>query len=158
MWRTWRITEIWQKVLYVLVGYAAIALFFLALRTWLLDQHAWPYALIAFVVNTAFTIAGIRIFRGYLEPVQPSRAWWRWTGRPKAGFWLSALHIIGGIGAIQEFWPHSQLPSEAPAAALNILSSAVAGLGYLNSSFRLCRHPELWSQRRREPTADTTTP
>ena len=154
MWRARRVTEIWQKALYIVVGYAAIALFFFVLRTWILDQHAWPYALIAFVVNLAFTIVGVRVFRGYLEPISPPRAWWRWTGRPKAGFWLGAFQIIGGLGAIQEFWPHGQLSSEAPVAVLNILSSAVTGFGYLNSSFRLSRHPELWSQQRRRSRID----
>lgn len=149
----WRITEIWQKTIYIVLGSAVLALFFWALRTWLLDPRAWPYALVGLVINLAYTLFGVRSFRGYLEPIAPPRAWWRWTGRPKAGYWLGSLQVIGGIDAIREFWPSHGLSPEVPVVTLNILEGAVLGFGYLHSSFRLQRHPELWSQRRRKPTA-----
>ena len=144
----WRLTEIWQKTLYIVVGWAVLALFFLGLRTWLLDQHSWPYGLIGFVVNIGYNLVGVRIFRGYHEPVAGPRAWWRWTGRPKAGFWLGGLQLFGVLSFVQDFWPRHGLPPDLANGILNIVSSLVLGIGYLNSSFRLRRHPELWSARR----------
>jgi len=137
----WRITTVRQKVLYIVLGSATIALFFLALRTWLLDGRSWPYAAIGLLI--------IRTFRGHLEPAVPPRPWWRWTGRPKAGYWLGSLNLLGGYGAIQDFWPHRGLTPDLPAVIMNVLVFLIISSGYFNSSFRLRRHPELWSQKKR---------
>jgi hypothetical protein len=144
----WRITEVWQKLVYIVGGYAVFVLFFWALRTYLLDAKSLPYASIAFALNIAYTIVGVRVFRGYLEPVEPPRAWWRWTGRPKAGFWLGALNVLAATADAQDFWPRDGHSPDISVAVLNILAATVTAIGYLNSSFRLQRHPELWSSRR----------
>jgi hypothetical protein len=153
----WRITEVWQKTLYIVIGYAMTALLFFVLRTWLLDARSWQYALIAFLLNLAYTLVAVRTFRGYLEPEAPPRPWWRWTGRPRAGYWLGALNLIAGISAIQNFWLRHGLALETPMTILSILGSVIVAFGYLNSSFRLQRQPELWSQRTREPPALPST-
>jgi hypothetical protein len=157
MQRPWRITEVWQKTLYIVVGFAAIELFLFALSAWGLDPKSWPHALLFFLVNIGYTLVGVRTFRGYREPTSAPRAWWRWTGRPKAGFWLGALHLVALTGGIQDFWPRSGLTLQLPAAVLNIALLASIAFGYLNSSFRLRRHPELWSQRRRQALAQPET-
>ncbi|MEC5170908.1 hypothetical protein [Glaciihabitans sp. GrIS 2.15] len=82
----WRITTVRHKVLYIVLGSATIALFFLALRTWLLDGRSWPYAAIGVLINLSYTLLAVRTFRGHLEPAAPPRPWWRWTGRPQAGY------------------------------------------------------------------------
>lgn len=146
---TWRVTEVWQKALYVVVGYAVTFLFLLGLRTWLLDLRSFPYALILQIVNIAYPVLGVRIFRGYLEPVAPSRAWWRWTGRPTAGFWLASSYLLTALSAIGNFWPHHGLAPDVPSAVLNVLGPVILSFGYLNSSIRLRRQPERWSQKRR---------
>ena len=111
----WRITTVRQKVLYIVLGSATIALFFLALRTLLLDGRSWPYAAIGLLINLTYTLLGVRTFRGHLEPAAPPRPWWRWTGRPKAGYWLGSLNLLGGYGVIQDFWPHRGLTPDLPA-------------------------------------------
>jgi hypothetical protein len=157
MRRPWRITEIWQKALYIAIGYVVLAAFFFGLRTWLLSENSWPYALIGFVMNLAYTLLGVRIFRGYHEPVAEPRAWWRWTGRPKAGFWLGALHLFALLAAIQDFWPRDGLATSLPGGILNSALFVIVAFGYLNSSLRLRLHPELWSDRRRKETAQQST-
>ena len=144
----WRLTEIWQKALFLVVGWGVLALFLFVLRTWVLDSHSWTYALIGLVVQLGYTFVGVRIFRGYLEPTAPPRLWWRWTGRPKAGFWLGALYAATTLSELQEFWPRAGLGVNYALASLNMLESAMVAVGFLNSSFRLRPHPELWSQRR----------
>ena len=145
----WRITTVRQKVLYIVLGSATIALFFLALRTWLLDGRSWPYAAIGVLINLSYTLLAVRTFRGHLEPAAPPRPWWRWTGRPKAGYWLGSLNLLGGYGAIQDFWLHRGLTPDLPAVIMNVLVFLIISSGYFNSSFRLRRHPELWSQNER---------
>ena len=151
----WRITGVGQKALYIVVGYAASALFYFVLRTWLLDPHSWPYGLIALIGNLAYNIVGVRIFRGYLEPVRPPRPWWRWTGRPKAGFWLGALNLFAVLGTLPEFWPRDGQGPHYVLATLNLLGLAIPAFGYFNSSLRLRLHPDLWSQRRPKAPAKT---
>jgi len=145
----WRITTVRQKVLYIVLGSATIALFFLALRTWLLDGRSWPYAAIGVLINLSYTLLAVRTFRGHLEPAAPPRPWWRWTGRPQAGYWLGSLNLLAGCGAIRDFWPHRGLTPDLPAVIMNVLVFLIISFGYFNSSFRLRRHPELWSQKKR---------
>ncbi len=144
----WRITEVWQKSLYIVVGYAVSAAFFFALRTWVFAVSTWQYEIIALVLNLAYVVLAVRTFRGYLEPVEPARPWWRWTGRPKAGFWLGGLHAFATVGVLPEFWPQRGHSADIGFAILNVLAVAIPALGYLNSSIRLQRHPEIWSQHR----------
>jgi hypothetical protein len=146
----WRITTICGKVVYVVVGYVAIALFFWALRSWLLDPRGWAYAAIALIVNLAFTLVGVRAFRGFMEPAEPPRPLWRWTGRPRAGFWLGALYLISALVTIRGFWPDHGRPPEIVMTILNLLESALLGIGYLRSSLTLRPLEILWSKRRRD--------
>jgi hypothetical protein len=144
----WRISGLWQKTLYIVLGYAAFVLLFLVLRTWLFSPHSWAYAVIALLGNLAYTGVGVRIFRGYLEPLAPPRPWWRWTGRPKAGFWLGALSLFAAVGSIQGLWPRAGQPANFAVSLLSLIGQGILAAGYFNSSFRLRRHSELWSQRR----------
>jgi hypothetical protein len=153
----WRLTEVWEKTLYIVIGYAVVALLFFVLRTWLLDGTSWQYAVIGLLINLAFVLVAVRTFRGYLEPAAPPRPWWRWSGRPKAGYWLGTLNLLVGVTAIQDFWPRHGLTPDVPVTILNILESAIVAFGYLNSSFRLRQQPELWSQRRRQSAPPLTT-
>lgn len=150
MWIRWRISEVWQKALYIVCSWGIGALFLLVMRTWLLDARSWPYAVVVMVVNLIIQVVGVRVFRGYLEPLMPPRSWWRWTGRPKAGFWLGSLNVITAISVLHEGLPSRGLGPDPSAVIVDVFGYVVVAFGYLNSSFRLLRHPELWSQRRRE--------
>jgi len=57
--------------------------------------------------------------------------------------------LLGGYGAIQDFWPHRGLTPDLPAVIMNVLVFLIISFGYFNSSFRLRQHPELWSQNKR---------
>lgn len=150
MQRPWRITEIWQKTLYIVVGWAVPAGILLVLRTWLLDQNSILYASISFVLSLTYTLIGVRTFRGYREPVAPPRPWWRWTGRPRAAFWIAALYLFTLPGEIGDFWPRHGLAAPVPVLIVTVAMTAIVFVGYLNSFFRLRQHPELWSERRRD--------
>jgi hypothetical protein len=158
MRRPWRITQIWQKTLYIVIGYAVFASLFFVLRTWFLSANSSPYAVLDFGINIGYTLLGVRIFRGYHEPVVEPRAWWRWTGRPRAGFWLGALHVFALFGAAQELLPRGGLAPNLAVGVVNCSLFAVVAFGYLNSSFRLRLHPELWSDRRPKPQTRDLAP
>jgi len=132
------------------LSWGVAALVLLMLRTWLLDSRSWLYALTLVAANLTPQIVGVRVFRGYLEPLEPPRPWWRWTGRPKAGFWLGSLHLVGALSFVQQVAPrHGPVPG-MPLVIATVAASVIAAFGYLNSSFRLLRRPELWSQRRQK--------
>jgi hypothetical protein len=151
MQRPWRIVEVWQKTLYIVIGYALPASLFFVLRTWLLPEDSVPYALLALVLNLGYTFVGVRVFRGYLEPVAPPRAWWRWTGRPRAGFWLCALHVVALLGVVQDFRALDGFADNLLLTVVNTATFTILAAGYLFSSFRLQLHPELWSHLRMKP-------
>jgi hypothetical protein len=129
------------------------ALLLFAFRSWVVDANSWQYAVFGVLINLSYTLIAVRTFRGYLEPAVRPRPWWRWTGRPKAGYWLGALYLLAGISAIQNFWPQNGLATAAPLTILSILESVFVAFGYLNSSFRLRGRPASWSQRRRNSPA-----
>ena len=145
---SWRITEVRHKALFIVSGIVTSAALLFVVRTWIFPGNSWLYLVLALLVNMGFNLAGVRIFRGYREPVAPPRLWWRWTGRPKAGFWLGSIQVLVTLTALQELWPQHGHRPDPLAAILNIVSNAVIAFGYLNSSFRLRRHPDLWSERR----------
>jgi hypothetical protein len=151
MWLRWRISGVWQKALYIALGWGITPLVLLMLgRTWLLHSSSWLHLSISFAVGWTFQIVGVRVFRGHLEPLDPPRSWWRWTGRPKAGFWLGSLNLLGALSFFFEMLTrHGPVPS-VERVIVGVASSLIAAFGYLNSSFRLLRRPELWSQRRQE--------
>jgi hypothetical protein len=90
------------------------------------------YAVIGLVATLGYTFIGVRTFRGYLEPSAPPRDWWRWSGRPKAGFWLGALYAVATLEGLQNFWPGDGVAFNYPLAILTTLSSAVVAIGYFN--------------------------
>jgi hypothetical protein len=144
----WRLTKVWQKVLYVALGWGVLALTLFVLRTWGFETGSWAYALVGFVGDLAYTFIGVRSFRGYLEPSMPPRLWWRWSGRPKAGFWLGAFYTVSALSSLEFFWPRDGRTVDYLLASLTTLSSIVVAVGYFNSSFRLRARPDLWSRRR----------
>ena len=152
----WRITKAWQKFLFVVIGYVGLAALLFAIRTWLLPIGSLPYILLSVVLSVAFPLLGVRTFRGYLEPVEPPRAWWRWTGRPAAGCWLGGLAILALLGGLRDYWPEGAVPANYPAAVLYSVQMAFIAGGYLNSSFRLLRHRDQWSQTKWQARADLT--
>ncbi|MFP3465987.1 hypothetical protein [Leifsonia sp. SIMBA_070] len=128
-----RITSVTGKISYIVGVFALILL----LNIFLIARLVNPTfdVLIVAVLNVAYVIVGVRIFRGEGENRADPRPWWRATARPAAGFWIGAflvvLAFISGVGAF------SSKPEDAFIPALACLTYAALAAFYLNSSIRL---------------------
>ncbi|WP_368497241.1 hypothetical protein [Herbiconiux sp. A18JL235] len=88
--------------------------------------------LLAMVV-AAWVVVGARVFRDGHEPVAPPRAWWRFTGKPTAGFVIGGMLVVaGGVAATS-----ASLTGGSQAALFASGVAAAIGAAYLHSSLRL---------------------
>ncbi|WP_431245264.1 hypothetical protein [Leifsonia xyli] len=128
-----RITSVTGKITYIVGVFALI----LVLNVFVFARFLNPTfdVLIVAVLNVAYVIVGVRIFRGAGENRSDPRAWWRATARPAAGFWigglLGVLAFISGVGAFASDAEDAFVP------AIACLSYAALAAFYLNSSIRL---------------------
>jgi hypothetical protein len=132
-WKPFRITELWAKTTYVLVGWFLLP----AALGWLMDLAGVPIpAIIAFdaVLSALVIWIGTRAFRGRGEAIEPPRVWWRATGRPRAGFVLGGLFLWGTVSTLT-------FPLRGPDPSLNWFAITLAPIAafYLHSSIRLVR-------------------
>jgi len=132
-WKPVRITEVWVKAAYIAIGWFLLPL----AASRLLTPIGAPEP-VALGLELAWTFAvvllGCRIFRVRGEEVEPPRRWWRATGRPAAGFVLSAFMIVAALTfVVPPFTMPDYLRWWYAATSLPI-----AGF-YLHSSIRLAR-------------------
>jgi hypothetical protein len=138
-----RLTKSWQKLLYIVGGYAIVALLLLLIRSVWLDWLDWPYELVQGVLTFAWVLGAARTFRGRFEPLDP-RDWWRWTAKPTAGFWLAGGFLALAIIPVITLASDSKGQQETTSAlVIQSLCAAIVAAGFLNSSIQLRRHPEL---------------
>jgi hypothetical protein len=132
-WKPFRITELWAKFAYVLVGW-----FLLPVSLgYLLDFAGIPGPAIVVldaVLSVLVIWLGTRSFRAQGEAIEPPRVWWRATGRPRAGFVLGGLFLWGAVSFLA-------LPLRGPDPSLNWFAVALVPIAafYLHSSIRLVR-------------------
>jgi amino acid transporter len=131
-WKPFRITELWAKLAYILVG-------------WLLIPAAVIGGLyrlgvpdpVTFALNLALSLLviaiGVRAFRAQGEAVDPPRVWWRATGRPRAGF------VIGGLFLWNAILLLLPLPSVDRSLSWWLVLALPCAVFYLHSSIRLVR-------------------
>ncbi len=138
-WMPLRVMNPWQKLGFIVGEWLAMRGLAVVLGL------ALPSAAVVVVVsavNAVAIVAMARSFRGAEEAVEPSRAWWRLTARPRAGWWLAFLYLPWQLVDVVV------RPREAaPVTAADLFGMAVATLlaaAFLNSSIRLTR------QRRKE--------
>jgi len=127
-----RIVKTPLKVLYILVGYAAV----LAVNTFVLGRIPleWVGDILGVALEFAFVYFGTRVFRGRGEAVVPPRAGWRMSAAPPAGFVVAVL-LIGAMAAAA-----GSVFTETTHVAARLGSVAVWGLLaalYLRSSLLL---------------------
>jgi len=128
-----RIVTITGKITYIIGGYALL----LVLNVFVFQQfvNATIDVMIVAVLNTAYVLIGVRIFRGADENRQDPRAWWRATARPAAGFWIGAgLAVAAGISLLGAL---ASDPEDSFVPAVAFVVYAVFAAFYLHSSFRL---------------------
>lgn len=158
-WNPFRITELWAKLVYVLLWVVGAMVAVLTLR----PPGIWA-SLLQILIQTAAVFVAVRSFRGAGEPAIPERPWWRATARPTAGF---VIAVILGLNAAQ-YLLKAVLQAIAVAtaggeigfpwglveSALFVAWSGGVAAFYLNSSFRLRRAPAptKWVSRDSSPT------
>lgn len=132
-WKPFRITELWAKIAYVLVGWFLVPISLGTVMTRLGVQD-----LVVIVVHLALSFLvvwlGTRAFRAQGEPVEPPRVGWRATGRPRAGFVLGSLFLWASI-----IFLVSPLAGDDPTLRWSAVSTVPISLFYLHSSIRLVR-------------------
>jgi hypothetical protein len=128
-----RITTVTGKITYVVGVFVLILL----LNIFIFARLVNPTfdVMIVAILNLAYVIVGVRIFRGVDENRTDPRPWWRATAKPAAGFWiggaLAFAAFVSGVGAF------ASKPENAIVPAISCLSYAALALFYLNSSIRL---------------------
>lgn len=128
-----RIVTITGKITYIIGGYALL----LILNVFVFQQlvNATIDVMIVAVLNIAYVLIGVRIFRGADENRQDPRAWWRATARPAAGFWIGAgLAVAAGISLLGAL---ASAPEDSFVPAVAFVAYGVFAAFYLHSSFRL---------------------
>ena len=119
---------------------------------WVLGTVGSP-PLVLYVVSATMTIAGFmlgaRIFRGRGEAVEPPRAWWRMTARPRLSERLGAVFVIlTAVSAIGTIVAAARVPLGRPGAddatgvadwVIATLLYGVLAYLYINSTVRLRR-------------------
>ncbi|WP_448003622.1 hypothetical protein [Agromyces bauzanensis] len=144
----------WElKLLYVLGALLTVFLFGRAIRAIGVPDLAVSIA--GSIIDVAAVLLGARIFRGRGEPIEPPRAWWRMTARPKLSRWLGGTFLVLAISS-----PISAaLATSADRAGVDIpitiigsLEFAVLAGLYLNSAIRLRRLPVPPKDPRFRPT------
>jgi hypothetical protein len=131
-WKPIRITELWAKIAYVLVGWILLPV---SLR-YLLETVGSPWPIIAGIdIAGSYAVVGFgsRVFRAHGEEIAAPRVWWRATGRPRAGFILFGLF---GLAFVSAFLPY---PEDDPASWLYLVTGLPIAAFYLHSSIRLVR-------------------
>lgn len=142
-WKPFRITELWAKLTYVLVGWLLIPT---AIR-FLLERVGVPEPVITaldLAGGLAMVWFGTRVFRARGEDIEPQRVWWRATGRPPAGYVLFALFALGASDLVVP-------PVEAADPSwwwYSVMALPIAAF-YLHSSIRLVRGDAPVPPRRR---------
>ncbi|POH64636.1 hypothetical protein C3B61_12160 [Cryobacterium zongtaii] len=131
-----RIRKTRWKVAYIAAGLTVLAL----------NSAAFPHT----VTNPIFAVEGIllylllyfggvRSFRGADEPVEPPRAWWRMTSRPRAGFVVGSLLVLSVANWM--FSVATGATDVALAGVLGVIADALLAFLYFRSSVRLHRVP-----------------
>ena len=144
-----RITKTGHKVLYIigfLAGNTGINLGarfinptdHVAFVLWNLLSAGWAIAAVLIAART---------FRGDNEFPGSERPWWRWTARPRAGWWLAAYFcfplVIVVVSLVSESLRFPTLWLVLWYRWVGALVIAALVAGYLNSSIQLHRRPEL---------------
>lgn len=131
-WKPFRITELWAKIAYVLVGWILLPV---SLR-YLLEIVGVPWPIIAGIdIGGSYVVVGFgsRVFRAHGEEIVPPRVWWHATGRPLTGFLFFGLFAINALFA---FLPDRD---EDPLLWWYLVTGVPIAAFYLHSSIRLVR-------------------
>ncbi|WP_448809134.1 hypothetical protein [Agromyces bauzanensis] len=137
-----RITR-WELKLFYVLG-VLLAGFLLAAAMRAIGVPDLAVSIAGAVIDLALLLLGARIFRGRGEPVDPPRAWWRMTARPKLSRWLGGIFLVLAISipiSALLGTPADRAAVDIPITIIGTLEFAVLAGLYLNSAIRLRRLP-----------------
>ncbi|MGO4784988.1 hypothetical protein [Cryobacterium sp. W22_MBD10_FK3] len=127
----------WKIAYIVIIGVGLLAFLNGAVVPRLFSDPLSSVMANVFVVLVVF--GGVRSFRGSDEPIEPPRAWWRMTSRPRAGFVLGALLILNLANSV--FGVVSGSTDPQLTGVLSAVVDALLAFLYISSSIRLVRDP-----------------
>jgi hypothetical protein len=146
-----RLSRRWQKNLYVATAVVVHG----TLNVWLSrfaipsPGLAWSLGILDDVSIPVAVLVAVRSFRDEtVEQIAPARPLWRWTGRPRAGYSMAALLLLLTLISLIQLAPDlARVPGVAIDLELWLVTLVYLALaaGYLNSSIRLRRRPDLFS-------------
>ncbi|TFC00936.1 hypothetical protein E3O51_00240 [Cryobacterium sp. MDB2-10] len=127
------------KVAYILIGVIALAAIEIAIQPFRLPNPL--YAVVANSLSILLIFGGVRSFRGLGEPLEPPRAWWRMTSRPRAGYIIGSLFVLNSANGVLV------ATTGPPELIFNVAISAMVDASlaflYFRSSTRLRKAPPL---------------
>lgn len=130
------------KIAYIAIGVGSLFVLNGGILSHLLPDPI--YAVVANLLTVLLYFIGVRSFRGAGEPVQPPRAWWRMTSRPRAGFVIGSLLILSFADGV---FVAVSGPSDLKfAGVLSAIVDASLAFFYFRSSILLRRVPPLTVQ------------
>jgi hypothetical protein len=125
------------KVAYIVVGVVSVLAIEIVIRPLMFPNPM--YAVVANSLTVLLYFGGVRSFRGLGEPIEPPRAWWRMTSRPRAGYIIGTLLVLNSAnGVVVAATGPPQLIFDV---VLGVVVDASLAFLYFRSSTRLRKAP-----------------
>jgi hypothetical protein len=125
------------KVAYILIGVIALAAIEIAIQPLMISNPM--SAVVANSLTVLLYFGGVRSFRGLGEPIEPPRAWWRMTSRPRAGYIIGSLLVLSSAnGVLVAITGPRELIFNV---AISVVVDASLAFLYFRSSTRLRKAP-----------------
>ena len=142
------------KIAYIAIGVGSLFVLNGGILSHLLPDPT--YAVVANLLTVLLYFVGVRSFRGAGEPIEPPRAWWRMTSRPRAGCVIGSLLFLSFADGV---FVAISGPSDLKfASVLSAIVDATLAFFYFRSSTLLRREPPQtveeaphWKQIRCQP-------
>ncbi|TFB84112.1 hypothetical protein E3O44_16670 [Cryobacterium algoricola] len=125
------------KVAYILVGVIALAAIEIAIQPLMILNPM--SAVVANSLTVLLYFGGVRSFRGVGEPIEPPRAWWRMTSRPRAGYIIGSLLVLSSANGV--LVAMTGPPELILNVAISVAVDASLAFLYFRSSTRLRKAP-----------------
>jgi len=125
------------KVAYILIGVIALAAIEIAIQPLMISNPM--SAVVANALTLLLYAGGVRSFRGLGEPIEPPRAWWRMTSRPRAGYIIGSLLVLSSANGV--LVAITGPPELIFNVAISVMIDASLAFLYFRSSTRLRKAP-----------------
>lgn len=125
------------KIAYILVGVVSLVAIEIVIRPLMVPNSM--YAVVANSLTVLLYFGGVRSFRGLGEHIEPPRAWWRMTSRPRAGYIIGTLLVLNSANGVVV--ANTERPELMFDVVLGVVVDASLAFLYFRSSTRLRKAP-----------------